>query len=185
MSTIRSALDELRSEDLRFASDAELGDDLCELERASRVLEAERARRLAEVERRGAWSVDGHLSVVSCLAARLRVGFGRATQQVKLARALTSMPATVRAMSQGELSSEAAALLVTAREAAPEAFREAEGMLVDAAGSLSARDFRHAIAYWRQAADSIGARERARASTRAATCTSPPRSTARSGWTAT
>ncbi len=60
------------------------------------------------------------------------------------------------------MSSEAVALLVSAREAAPEAFRDAEGMLVDAAERLSARDLRHAVAYWRQAADSVQARERAR-----------------------
>jgi hypothetical protein len=72
-----------------------------ELERASRVLEAERSRRLVEVERRGTWSVDGHLSLVSCLAARLRVGFSRASHQVKLARALRQMPLTAEALGQG------------------------------------------------------------------------------------
>ncbi len=72
MSTLRSVLDELRSEDLEMASEEELGEGLVELERASRVLEAERSRRLVEVERRGTWAIDGHLSVVSWLAARLR-----------------------------------------------------------------------------------------------------------------
>jgi hypothetical protein len=162
MSTLRSALDELRSEDLRVSSDEELGEDLVELERASRVLEAERCRRLVEVERRGAWSIDGHLSVVSWLAARLRVGFGRASQQVKLARALRQMPVTQEALGSGELSSEALGLLVSAREAAPEAFGEAEPMLVDAAGVLPARELRAAIAYWRQAADASVAEERTR-----------------------
>ena len=50
---MRSALDELRSEDLEMASEEELGEGLVELERASRVLEAERSRRLVDVERRG------------------------------------------------------------------------------------------------------------------------------------
>ena len=77
MSTLRSALDELRCLDLRSASDEELSEDLMEFERASRVLEAERSRRLTEVERRAAWAVDGHLSVVSWLAARVRLGFSR------------------------------------------------------------------------------------------------------------
>jgi hypothetical protein len=54
MSTLLSALDELKVEDLAHRSDPELLDDLGELERASRTLEAERARRTAEVERRGA-----------------------------------------------------------------------------------------------------------------------------------
>jgi hypothetical protein len=81
---------------------------------------------------------------------------------VRLSRALTHMPRTAEAPGSGELSSEAAELLVSAREAAPDAFGEAEQMLVEAAGSLSARDFRAAICHWRQAADGAAARERAR-----------------------
>jgi Domain of unknown function (DUF222)/HNH endonuclease len=162
MSTLRSVLDELRSEDLRSSSDEELGEDLVEFERASRVLEAERARRLMEVERRGTWVVDGHLSVISWLAARVRLGPSRASQQVKLSRALRAMPVTAEAFGSGELSSETVGLLVSAKESAPEAFSEAEGMLVDAAGVLPAREFRAAVAYWRQAADASSAEERAR-----------------------
>lgn len=162
MGMLRSAVDELRSEDVCSASDEQLGDDLCELERVSRVLEAERARRLTEVDRRGAWAVDGHLSVISWLAARLRMGFGRATQQVKLARALREMPVTSRAFGAGDVSSEAVGLLVRAREAAPRAFGESEELLVDAAATLSARELRHALAYWRDAADATRAEERAR-----------------------
>jgi hypothetical protein len=142
----------VRSEDL-IVGGAE------ELERVSRVLEAERSRRLVDVERRGAWAVDGHLSVVSWLAARLPLGYSRASQQVKLARALRAMPVTAEASGSGELSCEAVRLLVGAREAAPEAFDNAEAMLVEAAMSLPTRDLRTAIAYWRQAA---GAEEPAR-----------------------
>ena len=145
-----------------MASAEELGDGLVELERASRVLDAERSRRLIEVERRGAWSIDGHLSVVSWLAAKLRVGFGRATQQVKRSRALHHMPRTAEASGEGDLSSEAVDLLVAAREAAPQAFTEAEPMLVQAAVALQARELRTAIGYWRQVADAAGADERER-----------------------
>ncbi len=108
------------------------------------------------------WAVDGHLSVVSWLAARVRVGFGRACKQVKLSRALREMPVTAEALGSGEVSSEAASLLVGAREAAPRAFGQAEAMLVDAAVALPARELRVAIAYWCQAADATGAEERAR-----------------------
>jgi len=162
MSSLRSALDDLRSQDLGSSSDEELSEDLVEFERASRVLEAERSRRLTEVERRATWAVDGHLSVVSWLAARVRLGFSRASQQVKLSRALRQMPVTSEALGEGELSSEAVGLLVSARESAPEAFSQAEGMLVDAAGVLPAREFRAAVAYWRQAADASAAEDRAR-----------------------
>jgi hypothetical protein len=162
MSTLRSALDELRGEALETTPDDDLRDGLVELERASRVIEAERSRRLVEIERRGTWGVDGHLSVVSWLAARLRLGFGRASRQVRLSRALRHMPRTARALGDGELSSEAVGLLVGAHEAAPEAFGEAERMLVDAAAALPPRELRVAVAYWRQAADAAGAEERER-----------------------
>src|ERR671937_858223 len=97
---LRSALDELRFDDVSVTSDEELSDDLVEIERASRVLEAERSRRLAEGERRGTWGLGGHLSMVSWLAARVRIGFGHASGQVRLARALGDMPATSRALSE-------------------------------------------------------------------------------------
>src|SRR5262245_53122786 len=143
MSTLRSALDELRGEDVVASSDEELEDGLAEIERASRVLEAERSRRLTEVERRGAWAVDGHLSAVSWLAARHRVGFACATAQVRLARALRRMPATARALGEAQLSKEATSLLVRAREAAPATFASSEPMLVEAAAALSSRDLRN------------------------------------------
>ena len=162
MSTLRSALDELRGEDVVASSDEELEDDLAEIERASRVLEAERSRRLTEVERRRAWAVDGHLSVVSWIAARHRVGFARATAHVRLARALHRMPATARALGEAQVSSEATTLLVRAREAAPAAFAESEPMLVEAAANLSPRGLRSAVTYWLQAADAAGARDRER-----------------------
>lgn len=45
MSTLRSALDELGAEDLRYASDVGLEADFVELERAAGVVEGELARR--------------------------------------------------------------------------------------------------------------------------------------------
>ena len=53
MSTLRSALDELRSTDVLDLSEEQLASDLDELEHATRVIEVERGRRVAELERRG------------------------------------------------------------------------------------------------------------------------------------
>lgn len=96
VSTLRSGLDELRGEDLSYASDDDLGDSLVELERSSRVLEAERSRRIQEVERRRSWSIDDHLSVVSWLAATMGQGFSRASQHVKVSRAFGTCPGQPR-----------------------------------------------------------------------------------------
>jgi hypothetical protein len=153
MSTLRSALDELRSEDLRFVGDEGLASDLDELERAARGIEAERARRLSEYERRGAFTADGFLSMSAWLVARQRVAPFAATGQVRMARALEAMPATAEALAQGELSGAAVSLLVAAREACPEAFADTELPLVDAARTLPYAELRRVLAYWRQAAD--------------------------------
>jgi hypothetical protein len=158
---LRSALEELRAEDLRFASDEGVEAHLAELEHAGRVLEAERARRVTEVERRGSFRTDGYLSISSWLAHRLRLAWSAATQLVRVARALEEMPLTRESFGSGEVSSSAVAVLVTGRETNPEEFSAAEPALVDAARSLSIRELRRAVAYWRQAADPERARRHA------------------------
>ena len=153
MSTLRSALDELVAEDLRFIGDEGLGADLAELERAARIIDAERARRLSEYERRGAFTADGFLSISAWLIARQRAAPFAAATQVRVARAMEGMPATAEAFSQGEVSGAAVSMLVAAREACPHGFAETEQTLVDAARTLSYAELRRVLAYWRQAAD--------------------------------
>lgn len=94
MSTLRSVLDELRSEELRSCSDGELEQRLMELQRASGAVQVEAARTVAEIERRGSFGADGHLSLTSWVDSRLRSGWGEAARQVRLARSLEAMPAT-------------------------------------------------------------------------------------------
>lgn len=159
MSTLRSALDELRVEDLRHASDESLEEDLVELERCARALLAERLRRTAEIDRRDSFRRDGYLSVSSWLVHRLRTAFSAATGMVRMARALEQMPATREALSEGEISPSAVGILVSAREANPEAFACSEGALVDAARTLPVRGLSRAASYWRQAADPERAEE--------------------------
>jgi hypothetical protein len=153
MSTLRSALDELKVEDLAHRSDGELLDDLGELERASRTLEAERARRTAEVERRGACAEDGYLSVIAWLVHRLGVAASAARSQVRLGRSLQRMPGTRHALLEGEIAVAAALLLADAQVADPEEFARSELMLVDLARRLPVRDLIRAIEHWKMLAD--------------------------------
>lgn len=153
MSTLRSALDEFRREDLALVHDEALVADLDELERASRVIDFERARRLREVENRGTYTADGHLSVSSWVAARHQVAATTAAAHVRTARALGAMPVTADALAQGEISSSALGILAAAREAVPEAFEASEEALVDSAKKLSVGELRSVVAYWREAAD--------------------------------
>jgi hypothetical protein len=153
MSTLRSATDELRAQDLRSLADDDLASDLDEIERVVRVLEAERARRLAEFERRRAHENDGFLSVSAWLVARHRVAPSTATRRIRMARSLDAMPQAAEAFSGGELSDSAVGLLAAARESFPEAFARCEEALLEAARTLPVAALRSVIEYWRQSQD--------------------------------
>src|SRR5919106_1128185 len=126
MSTLRSALDELRSTEVLALSEEQLASDLDELEHANRVFEVERGRRVAELERRGTYARDGHLSLTSWLAARHRVAPATAAGHVRMALALEAMPAAAEALAAGEVSSSAVSLLAHARDASSNSFSRSE-----------------------------------------------------------
>jgi hypothetical protein len=153
MGSLRSALDELRAEDIRSLSDEELADHVVELERAVRALEAARARAVAEVEARRTYAADGFRSATSWLAHRTGVPRWLAAQQVRLARALPHMPRTRAALGGGEISFAAATLLATAQESDADAFARCESALVEAARTLGLRELRLALERWRQLVD--------------------------------
>jgi Domain of unknown function (DUF222) len=153
MSTLRSVLEELSADDLRFASDDELEADFAELERAAGAVEGELARRAAEMDRRGSFRRDGYLSISAWLAHRFRMTFSAATQLVRVARALEHMPRAREALAGGEISRSAAAVLAAAREVDPAEFSRVEEALVDTAGTLPIRDLKRAVALWRDAID--------------------------------
>jgi hypothetical protein len=150
VSSLLSALEELRSEDLGSLPDARAEDDFGELQRASEVLGAELLRRLADIERRGSFRRDGHLSVASWLASSFRISWGSARERVRVARALEGMPLTRAALDAGDLSVSAAAVLASAREADPEAFGRCEPQLVEAARIHQVRDLQLVAAHWRR-----------------------------------
>ena len=153
MSTLRSALDELRAEDLCSLSDDVLVGHLDEIERAGRVLEAERCRGLAELERRRVYAADGHLSAASWLAHRQGLSRRSAEAAVRRARALDAMPSVARAFGEGDVSESAVHVLARAQDAAPEAFVRSEDALVEAASTMAYGELRRACETWRIAAD--------------------------------
>ena len=114
------------------------------------LLELERLRRLAEIERSRLFERDGHLSAAPWLATRFGVAWGTAREQTHLARALTHMPATRRALEAGDVSLSAARVLVAARGANPEAFDISEDQLVDAARIHTINDLQRVASFWRQ-----------------------------------
>src|SRR5919198_1249176 len=142
MSSLRSALDELKREDLRHRSDEELEDDYAELERSARGLQAEQARRLAEIRRRETWRRDGYVSTVAWVGYRFQTSFGVAMRRVREAVNLDHMPRTREGLEEGELSPCAIRALVAAREAHSDEFDRVEDVLVGSARRLAARDLR-------------------------------------------
>jgi uncharacterized protein DUF222/HNH endonuclease len=159
VSTLRSAIDELRAEDLGAQSDEALGADLDELERAPRALEVERGRRLVEFERRRAFAADGHLSTAAWLAHRQGLSRSTAEGRVRRAQALAEMPAVAQAFGEGEVSGSAVQVLVAARDACPVAFASSEETLVEAAQTMSFGELRSAVSGWRIRADARRAAE--------------------------
>ncbi len=149
MSTLRSALHDLSLVDYRDLPDAAVEEEFEELQRASEALEVERLRCLAELDRRRSYQRDGFLSTSSWIAHRHRLGWPRASSDVRAARALEQMPKVRAALAAETISWSAARELIAAREAEPDAWGEAEDLLVDVAGRHSIRDLRRVIGHWR------------------------------------
>jgi hypothetical protein len=153
MSDLRSALDPFRAETLAELPDARIEEDVEELQRVSELIDVERLRRIAEIDRRRVFERDGHLSAAAWLVSRLRVGWGAAREHVRMARGLDAMPMTRQAIVEGDVSISAARVLVTARDADPDAFERAEPSLVEAARRHSVADLHRVVAFWRQRLD--------------------------------
>jgi Domain of unknown function (DUF222)/HNH endonuclease len=153
LSELRSVVESLQAEVLTDLPDARVEEDFAELHVASEQLEAERLRRLAEVERRGLFARDGHLSAVAWLASRFHLGWGRAKEQIRLARGLAEMPQARAAFQAGDISSSGFRLLVQARDVDPEAFARSEAVLVDAARGHTICELNKVLARWRLLAE--------------------------------
>jgi hypothetical protein len=150
MAGLDSALETLVTEPVVDLPDARLEEDFLELHRRLERLEVERLRRLAAIDRRKLYARDGHLSAASWLVGALRLAWGTAREQVRMARGLEQMPETRQALSTGDVSLSSARTLVGARNIDPVAFSRAEAELVEAARIHSSRDLERIAAFWRE-----------------------------------
>ncbi len=124
MSTLRSALDELRVVDVDDFTGDELKSELIEATRHVAAIQAHHLRVLGAFERRGVYETDGHLSATAWLKHWCRLAGGKASGLVRAARSLTHMLLTRAAFSVGDISVSAAKVLADARTAHPETFTE-------------------------------------------------------------
>jgi Domain of unknown function (DUF222) len=124
-------------------------DVLVELRRVRAKLAAVEARLAARVDTARPWADEGYLTAASWLAASDHTSLDEARGDVRLARRLRSMPATVRALAAGDITLGHARRLATL--CAPDtaaAFAAAEEFLVGQARSMRWADFARACGYW-------------------------------------
>jgi len=111
---------------------------------------AQKLRRLAELDRQDAYARDGHLFTASWLVSTFKLGWGKAREVVRTARALEQMPRTRQALETDEIPFSAVMVLAHVRQADPELFSRDEETLVEAARRHSIADLQKVAAYWRQ-----------------------------------
>jgi hypothetical protein len=155
---LTAAIDVLAAEDLDGVDDAALGESIvalsCDLDR----IQAERGRRLARFARRHGHLAEGAASIVSWARQRCRMSGGAAAAMVTTARHLEELPATARALRDGEIGYQHASVIAhAARDLGDERVREAEHILVPAARSLDVRQLREVTLRLRSCLDPDGA----------------------------
>jgi hypothetical protein len=147
--TLDDVVSSLGSQDLAELPDARIEEDFAALQRGIERLEVQRLRRLAEISRRGLHERDGHLSAGSWLARTHGLSRATAAAQVRLARAIEAMPEARRSLREATVSLGAVKVLADARQADPEAFARAEGVLVAAAKLHPVGDLERVVGHWR------------------------------------
>src|ERR1051325_2884457 len=104
MSSLRSALEEMRSGVVAARPDAALEEDFAELQLVSEQLKAHRLRLLGEINRRRPFERDGFLSTAAWLVGAFRMAWSDAGRQVRMARQLEQMPRTAEALAAGDIT---------------------------------------------------------------------------------
>ncbi len=156
MSVLRSALDQLKSQDLSVLSAEELEDDIAELARTADVVQALLLARTAEIDRRQSYVRDGHTSTTAFLKRACDMAGSTAREKVFVARALEAMPVVAERFAAGDLSYSKVRMLARAGQAHPVEFAGDEEVLTDVATGLSVSAYRKVIDHWRQALDGPG-----------------------------
>jgi hypothetical protein len=111
----------------------------------------------------GSWQAAGFRSPAAHLASLRGEPGDACLGDVRLARALRSMPLTAQALAAGSLTrAHAERLRIAAGGPRAAAFADAETTLVAFAGSLDGPEFERAVRYRAQVADDAGAEDEAR-----------------------
>jgi hypothetical protein len=142
--------------------DGALADALMELDARQNVLDAACVQLTGVWDTRMVWSADGARSGATWLATHTELARPAAGSQIRLARALRTMPHTDAAFADGRLGAAKVRLLTDAAEAATELFARDELMLVDQAVGLTVAEVGRVLAFWKAHANPDGAADTAR-----------------------
>lgn len=153
MSVLRSALDELASQDLGSLSPEDLEDEVAELARTADIIQALLLALTAEIDRRETYRTNGYTSTTAFLKHACDMAGSTAREKVFVARALGSMPTVARRFAAGELSYSKVRMLARAAHAHPLEFERDEELLADVATGSSVAKYRKVLDHWRQALD--------------------------------
>ena len=143
----------LAGENLDAVFDDDLELSVVEIHQTIERLCAERSRRIAEVDRRELHRTLGCPSTASWLAERCRLSWRQARGMVATAGTLSEISLTAASYSGGEIGSVRVRQLVAAHNAHPDNYARDETLLLDVARTLTPRELRRAIEYWRQNLD--------------------------------
>lgn len=123
------------------------------LEREVTMLQARMAHRLARIDSERRYQGAGYLSAATFVRDRAGVSAGEASRRVAEARELQKHPEVREAFATARVDRARVAMLLAAAEVSDELFSRDEGVLVDTISSLSMKDSRRTVDYWKQAAD--------------------------------
>jgi hypothetical protein len=104
------------------------------------------------------WAADGAKTASAWIATRCRVPRSVARRRVRLGRVLRHLPACADAWRDGDIGTDQARAIASARRHRTEsAMARDEAMLVAQAAQMGFEDFSRVLSYWKQLADPDGA----------------------------
>ena len=139
----------------------ELADAIGQLSALEAAVQHERLRLVAAYDAKEAWRADGALSMEDWLVARLSIARQTAIEWVRVARAMSSCPATVSAFADGRLSWD------QLRPATRLAVHDGDELVAEAAPAMSVAQLDRAARLAERVAESTERERHARRSLRA------------------
>jgi hypothetical protein len=162
LEALTKAIDAVLAVDVQALTDAEVHDLTVGLQRQTSRLAAARAEASAAWDGRRLWAEDGSKSAGARLARECSMDPDTAKTEIRRARKLRSMPATVAALADGSLSIDYADLLARANSGeARSFFARDEEMLVNLLRPMRHATAKRTVAYWRSNADDESEKKRA------------------------